>query len=217
MQDILGRNLQDGDICVIHDTKQYTGLIIGVWDGNSIVGKDERRHPAKDIYKIVNPTNDEFAIANKIKERMNFFLLEDLVVGGIYKRADGCSNIFDGHDCHDIYLGKRRVISEIKYGFKSVQKKEFIQEGYCFGRVCNVDADEKSIKKNMIIPYFFGEVNMDILKDTDVFKKIKTLKELTRVINLDDSDFPIVREYTVNNEQVSNVHSKFVIESITHD
>ena len=50
MQDILGRNLQDGDICVIHDTKQYTGLIIGVWDGNSIVGKDERRHPAKDIY-----------------------------------------------------------------------------------------------------------------------------------------------------------------------
>ena len=212
MKDILGRNLQDGDICVIHDTKQYTGLIIGVWDGNSIVGEDERRHPAGNVYKIVNPTNDEFAIANKIKERMNFFLSEDLVVGGIYKRADGYSNIFDGRNCHDIYLGKRRVISEIKYGFKRVYEKKFIQEGYCFGRVRNVDADEKSIKRNMIIPYFFGEVNMDILKDTDVFKKIKTLKELTRVINLDDSDFPIIREYAVNNEQVSNVRSKFVIE-----
>jgi hypothetical protein len=71
MKDILGRELQDGDICVGKGTGcNVIGMSIGVWYGNSMTDEDGCKRHMKDLFKVVNPSDEELEIANKIKSRL---------------------------------------------------------------------------------------------------------------------------------------------------
>lgn len=187
MQDILGRKLQDGDICVGKGTgRNVIGMSIGVWYGNSMTDEYGCKRHMRDLFKVVNPSDDELEIANKIKKklqeqeeekekkkRIKTIPLKDLVVGGIYK----CVN-----NCYYIYLGKRKVIVE----YDNYNRENTIKEGHCFNVVWDVEAKEESIK----IHITDSNYNMD--STIEVLKGNKKLTELVRTIEL---NFPMSETY----------------------
>ena len=71
MQDILGRELQDSDICIGKGTgRNVIGMSIGVWYGNSMTDEDGCKRHMRDLFKVVNPSDEELNIANEIKSRL---------------------------------------------------------------------------------------------------------------------------------------------------
>lgn len=55
MKDILGRELQDGDICVGKGTgRNVIGMSIGVWYGNSMTDEDGCKRHMKDLFKVLS-------------------------------------------------------------------------------------------------------------------------------------------------------------------
>ena len=181
MKDILGRELQDGDICVGKGTgRDVIGMSIGVWYGNSMTDEDGCKRHMRDLFKVINPSSDELEIADKIKNKLRkqkeekerkkkikTIPLKDLVVGGIYKCVD---------NCYYIYLGKRKVTVEYS------DRKNIIKEGNCFDDVYDIKAKEELIKNHITGSNYYMESYVEVLKGN------KRLTELVRTINL---DFPM--------------------------
>lgn len=175
MKDILGRELQDGDICVGKGTgRNVIGMSIGVWYGNSMTDEDGCKRHMKDLFKVVNPSDDELEIANEIKSRLReqeeekekkrqikTIPLKDLVVGGIYKGIYGE---------YYLYLGNRIVSNE--YRDALIEEK-----GNCFIRISNA---------NMELKRMFNS------EDIKVLKGCKKLVEHIKTVEL--KKFPIVIE-----------------------
>lgn len=175
MKDILRRELQDGDICVGKGTgRNVIGMSIGVWYGNSMTDEDGCKRHMRDLFKIVNPSDEELKIANEIKSRLReqkeekekkrqikTIPLKDLVVGGIYKGI---------HGEYYLYLGNRIVSNE--YRDALIEEK-----GNCFIRISNA---------NMELKRMFNSADIKVLKGC------KKLVEHIKTVEL--KKFPIVIE-----------------------
>lgn len=182
MKDILGRELQDGDICVGKGTgRNVIGMSIGVWYGNSMTDEDGCKRHMKDLFKVVNPSDDELEIANEIKSRLReqeeekerkkniktiplkdlVIPLKDLVIGGIYKGIYGE---------YYLYLGNRIVSNEYSDGLLE-------EKGNCF---ISISKDNTELRR---------EFNAS---DIEVLKGCKKLVEHIKTVEL--KKFPIVIE-----------------------
>ncbi|EXG87713.1 hypothetical protein K413DRAFT_4610 [Clostridium sp. ASBs410] len=194
MEDILGRKLHDGDVCVGKGTgRNVRGMDIGVWSGKSIAFKGGNKRSMGDVFLVVK--EEELAIKkeieyslqkieNKRQERdsMNTIPLSKLEVGGIYK----CTN---GH-CY-VYLGKRKVTLQ-NLGY--YQKKEDVQEGHCFVFVCESYSDEEVKESILSIGTYHGNHSISVLKGG---------KKLTDFIRKADLQFPM------ENEEENHSSSKY--------
>lgn len=206
MEDILGRELHDGDVCVGKGTgRNVRGMDIGIWSGKSIAFKGGNKRSMGDVFLVVNPTEEELVIKKEIekslvkieskrreKDSMKTIPLSKLEIGGIYN----CNN---GHSY--IYLGKRKVTFENLYYRGSDPK---IQEGHCFVFACGED-DEKIKNAIVEIGTYHGSHRFEVLKGN------KKLVELIRKVDL---NFPMVNEVqNSNNYKYSiNYHYKLTIE-----
>ena len=207
MEDILGRELHDGDVCVGKGTgRNVRSMDIGVWSGKSIAFKGGNKRSMGDVFLVVNPTEEELAIKREIesslqkienerqeRDSMNTIPLSKLEVGGIYKCTNGS---------HYVYLGKRKVtLKDLGY----YQKKEDIQEGHCFVFVCESYTDEEVNKAILSIGTYHGNHSIAVLKGG---------KKLTKFVRKADLRFPMENE--VENHSSSrysfSYHYKLVIE-----
>lgn len=174
MKDILGRELQDGDICVGKGTgRNVIGMSIGVWYGNSMTDEDGCKRHMRDVFKVVNPSSDELEIADKIKNKLReqeekerkknikTIPLKDLVIGGIYKGIYGE---------YYLYLGNRIVSNEYSDGLLE-------EKGNCF---ISISKDNTELRR---------EFNAS---DIEVLKGCKKLVEHIKTVEL--KKFPIVIE-----------------------
>ena len=197
MQDILERELKDGDICVGVGNEDIQ-MLIGVWYNDSIIDENGHNRHIQNVFKVVNPTNDEFELADKINNKLQqienkeignelqTIPFKDLIVGGIYKSIN----------CYYIYLGKRKVTVEVKY--YNLQRKRFVNDGYCFSMIQDIQ-NEELIKKDITYPTWYGESSIKVLKENE---KSTGLIKLIKTINL---NFPIsakYRNYSMNYEIV---------------
>lgn len=138
MNDILGRELKDGDLCVgMAIGRNSKGMHIGVFKGSSVVYlsfNEEyiNKSCTSNTYLIENPTEQELTIKDKIqklliaeenerkrKSSLKTIPLNKLEVGGIYKSTN--NELY-------IYLGKRKVTFETPYKYEEPK----IEEGNCF-------------------------------------------------------------------------------------
>lgn len=175
MKDILGRELQDGNICVGKGTgRNVIGMSIGVWYGNSMTDEDGCKRHMRDVFKVVNPSSDELEIANKInnklreqeeekerKKKIKTIPLKDLVIGGIYKGIYGE---------YYLYLGNRIVSNEYSDGLLE-------EKGNCF---ISISKDNTELKRKFNA------------SDIEVLKGCKKLVEYVKTVKL--KEFPIVIE-----------------------
>ena len=73
MEDILGRELHDGDVCVGKGTgRNVRGMDIGIWSGKSIAFKGGNKQSMGDVFLVVNPTEEELEIKREIPGRSLF-------------------------------------------------------------------------------------------------------------------------------------------------
>lgn len=175
MKDILGRELQDGNICVGKGTgRNVIGMSIGVWYGNSMTDEDGCKRHMRDLFKVVNPSDDELEIANRIKSKLQeqkeekerkkkikTIPLKDLVIGGIYKGIYGE---------YYLYLGNRIVSNEYSDGLLG-------EKGNCF---ISISKDNTELKRKFNA------------SDIEVLKGCKKLVEYVKTVKL--KEFPIVIE-----------------------
>ena len=198
MQDLLGRNIKDGDMCIgMAIGRNSSGMHLGVMKGNSVVylGKTYKyqddylcKSCTSNTYLIANPTEEELIIKDKIqklldkeaeerkrKANMKTIPLKELEVGGIYKSTQGQ---------YFMYLGKRKVTLSCKdsYGNRVLDERE----GNCFIFIYNVNEDKESFfNRNIYINTYHKNHNIDILKGN---------KKLTELVRKLDLEFPLVRE-----------------------
>lgn len=118
-EDILGREIKDGDLCVgMAIGRDSKGMNIGVWTGTSMCILDRwdgvRKTNMSNIYLISNPTEEELKIKAEVLEEMRKKELEkaekakqktiplkELEIGGVYEGLNGGTYI---------YLGSNRLI-----------------------------------------------------------------------------------------------------------
>lgn len=203
MEDILGRELKDGDLCIgMAIGRDSRGMHIGVFQGSSVVytynGKYLSKSCTSNTYLIENPTEQELIIKEKVqkllkeeeeerkrKASIKTIPLSKLEVGGVYKTAQGETYV---------YLGKRKVILEDLW--RKTKKEE---EGNCFAYVFYIDEDkttEEDILKDLLnIHTYSASHNISILKGN---------KKLTEMVRKLDLEFPLVKikksDYRWNNE-----------------
>ena len=193
MNDILGRKLKDGDLCIgMAIGRNSHGMHIGVFQGSSVCylsysEKSVNKSCTSNTYLIENPTEKELEIKNKVqklldeeenerkrKASLKTIPLGKLEVGGVYKDVQG----FDY-----VYLGKRKVVFEDLY-----RNTKSEQEGHCFVYVN--DSIDKLSEKNgedllNIYTYTSKKHNVDILKGN---------KKLVEQIGKIALDFPLIKE-----------------------
>lgn len=203
MEDILGRELKDGDLCVgMAIGRDSRGMHIGVFQGKSIVWYSKgyngkcyiNKSSTSNTYLIENPTEQELAIKeivqkllveeqNERKKRnsQKTIPLGKLEVGGIYKDIQG--NLY-------MYLGKRKVT------FENLTRQTKTEEfGNCFVRVSTNNfkeqIDEKILKDVLddCICEYSGNYYVDILKGN---------KKLTEMVRKIDLNFPLVKTKEYN-------------------
>lgn len=196
MNDILGRELKDGDLCIgMAIGRDSRGMHIGVFQGSSVVyftsyrDKDYiNKSCTSNTYLIENPTEQELIIKEKVlkllakeeeererKASLKTIPLSKLEVGGIYKTTS---------DMLYMYIGKRKVIFE-----DLCRKTEEVEEGNCFVYVYSVeDRTDKDILDRLldIRTYNGGTHNIDILKGN---------KKFTEMVRKVDLEFPLVKIY----------------------
>lgn len=200
MNDILGRELHDGDMAVgMAIGRHSTGMHIGVIQGSSVCRlvksyNEDREYISKsctsNIYLIENPTEQELELKNRINEllqeeadererkaTMKTIPLSKLEVGGIYKTTQGQTYM---------YLGKRKVTLE---DFE--ERNRNVSEGNCFAYIYSFEdkTDDAIIDSVLSINTYKHSHNIDILKSN------KKLTELIRKVNL---EFPLVKEENNN-------------------
>lgn len=191
MKDILGRELQDGDMCIGMAIGRYShGMRIGVFKGASVVylGTNESyidKSHTSNTYLIENPTEKELEIKYKIntflqqeeeerkkKASVKTIPLNRLEIGGIYKDVNG--RIY-------VYLGKRKVTLEDFYRDNKEEK-----EGQCFVYIYSIDnkTDDGIRDEILTIDTYRRTHSVDVLKGN------KRLVELIRKVDL---EFPLVK------------------------
>ena len=196
MNDILGRELKDGDLCIGMAIGRHSGgMHIGVFQGSSVVYlsgyKDYlNKSCTSNTYLIENPTEQELAIKEKVqkllveeenerkrKATIKTIPLSKLEIGGIYKTTQG--------DMY-VYLGKRKVLFE---NLRKGARKE--EEGNCFAYVSYIEGktrDNEIIDDLLTIySYDYGH-NVNILKGN---------KKLVKMVGKVDLEFPLTK--TVEN------------------
>ena len=187
MNDILGRELKDGNLCIgMAIGRDSRGMHIGVFQGSSVVyftsyrDKDYiNKSCTSNTYLIENPTEQELAIKEKVlkllkeedeerkrKASLKTIPLSKLEVGGIYKTTQGQNYM---------YLGKRKVT------FEDLRRKtEEVEEGNCFVYVwCEEGETDKYILDRLLdISMYCRSHNINILKGN---KKYKLLQKVVAV------------------------------------
>lgn len=192
MNDILGRELKDGDLCIgMAIGRNSHGMHIGIFKGSSVCylsynDKYVYKSCTSNTYLIENPTEEELEIKDKVqklldeeenekkrKASLKTIPLGKLEVGGVYK---------DAQESTYVYLGKRKVVFEDLY-----RNTKSEQEGHCF--VYAYDADNLSEKNGEdllnIYTYCSKKHNIDILKGN---------KKLVEQIGKIPLDFPLIKE-----------------------
>lgn len=197
MQDILGRKINDGDLCIgMAIGRNSNGMHLGIFKGSSVVyitnhscNEYLQKSCTSNTYLIANPTEQELEIKNKIlqlleeeenerkrKANLKTIPLSKLEVGGIYKTTQNQTYM---------YLGKRKVT------FENINRKcQYEQkEGYCFVHIYSYETktDEEIINGILSINPYRIKHNVDILKGN------KKLTELVRKIDLEYLKFPLVK------------------------
>lgn len=193
MNDILGRELKDGDLCIgMAIGRNSHGMHIGIFQGSSVCylsysEKSVNKSCTSNTYLIENPTEKELEIKNKVqklldeeeKERkrkanLKTIPLGKLEVGGVYKDVQGLNYV---------YLGKRKVVFEDLY--RNLKSEE---EGNCF--VYIYELDEKTSECLLRIhTYSSKKHNIDVLKGN---------KKLVEQIGKISLDFPLIKEESDN-------------------
>lgn len=192
MEDILGREIKDGDLCIgMAIGRNSSGMHIGIFQGSSVayLSYNEEyvnKSCTSNTYLIENPTEMELAIKDKVqklldeeenerkrKASMKTIPLSKLEVDGIYKT---------NNNLNYLYLGKRKVTIE-DYLHGNGKK---VEDGNCFVYVYdpqNIESITKSITK---VNFYNGmKHNIDILKGN---------KKLVELVDKIDLDFPIIKE-----------------------
>ena len=194
MNDILGRELKDGDLCIgMAIGRNSRGMHIGVFKGSSVVYLSPYNEEyiykscTSNTYLIENPTEQELVIKEKVlkllakeeeerkrKAGMKTIPLSKLEVGGIYKTIQ--------NDLY-MYLGKRKVIFEEFY-----KKTKDIEEGNCFIYLYSIeDKTDKDILDRLLnIRTYNRSHNIDVLKSN---------KKLTEMVRKIDLEFPLTKEH----------------------
>lgn len=194
MQDILGRELKDDDLCIgMAIGRNSSGMHIGIIKDSSIIylSHDEERicrTSPINRYLIANPTEQELAIKAKVQklleeeenERKRKASLETipigkLEVGGVYQTTQGDTYV---------YLGKRKVIFEDIWRRKILEEKE----GNCFASIWYIEgetSDNEIFNTLLTIGTYRRKYNIDVLKGN---------KKLTRMIKKVDLEFPLVKQ-----------------------
>lgn len=211
MQDLLGRTLKDGDMCIgMAIGRNSSGMHLGIFQGSSVIyltyDKEHiTRSCTSNTYLIANPTKEELEVKNKIEEllleqenkkkekaKIKTLPLSKLEVGGIYESTQGQ---------HYIYLGKRTVT------FTALESKlERIEEGHCFVYFYLSDnsTDEDILESLLHINTYKYSHNIDVLKGN---------KKLTKLVRKIDLEFPLVKENKIDNTwHYRNEHFKLTIE-----
>lgn len=190
MNDILGRELKDGDLCIgMAIGRNSHGMHIGIFKGSSVCylshsEKSVNKSCTSNTYLIENPTEKELEIKNKVQKLLNeeenerkrkasakTIPLGKLEVGGVYTTTQGVTYM---------YLGKRKVTFEDLY--RNTKKEE---EGNCFIYVSRYASNDKSINDLLDIYTYAGTHNVHILKGN---------KKLTKMIKKVDLTFPLIKE-----------------------
>ena len=195
MNDILGRELKDGDLCIgMAIGRNSRGMHIGVFQGSSVVYlnpcNEEYIHKSStsNTYLIENPTEQELVIKEKVlkllakeeeerkrKAGMKIIPLSKLKVGGVYKDTQGCLYI---------YLGKRKVTLE-----DVNNKTENTKEGNCFVFIYSLEGKTKEdiLDRILDVNTYRGSHSIDILKGN---------KKLAEMVGKFDIEFPLTKEHT---------------------
>lgn len=215
MNDILGRELKDGDLCIgMAIGRNSHGMHIGVFQGSSVAypsgsGKYLNKSCTSNTYLIENPTEQELAIKEqtlkllkeeegerKRKASLKTIPLSKLEVGGIYKTTQG-------H--YYMYLGKRKVIFEDLW-----RKTKEENEGHCFVYKyfsCRDKIDEipeEEILNDILDIHMYSRShNIDVLKGN------KKLTEMVRKVNL---NFPITKTEASESRYYSNEKYRLTVE-----
>lgn len=192
MKDLLGRKLNDGDMCIgMAIGRNSPGMHLGVFQGSSVayLSHNEEyinKSCTSNTYLIANPTDEELEIKNKIqkllieeanererKANLKTIPISKLEVGGIYKTTQGQTYM---------YLGKRKVTLEDFE--RSLQNK---QEGHCFAYIYSFKdkTDEDVINTILSINTHRYKHNIDVLKGN---------KKLTELVRKVDLEFPLIKE-----------------------
>lgn len=208
MQDILGREIHDGDICVGKGTGRYVkGMDVGIWDGNSIAFRGGGKRLMGDVFLVVNPSESELKIKQEIldnldklkkakeaKAALKAIPLGKLEVGGIYKN--------DSNSLY-LYLGKRTVtLTDCDR-----RNEDKVESGHCFMYVSPSDTDDAIIKR---ITRIYKSWSNGVSHELTILKGVKKLVEFVRKINL---EFPMVNEVEERHysRYGSNYHYKLKI------
>lgn len=215
MNDILGRELKDGDLCIgMAIGRNSHGMHIGVFQGSSVAypsgsGKYLNKSCTSNTYLIENPTEQELAIKEqtlkllkeeeeerKRKASLKTIPLSKLEVGGIYKTTQG-------HYC--MYLGKRKVIFEDLW-----RKTKEENEGHCFVYMCfswrdkiNEIPEEEILNDILNIHTYSRNHNIDILKGN---------KKLTEMVRKVDLHFPMTKTEGSESRCYSNEKYRLTVE-----
>lgn len=212
MNDILGRELKDGDLCIgMAIGRNSHGMHIGVFQGSSVVHlsyseKSVNKSCTSNTYLIENPTEQELAIKEKVlklleeeenerkrKANLKTIPLNKLEVGGVYKTTQG-------DVC--VYLGKRKVIFEDLW-----RKTKREEEGNCFAYIYYISEDKTTndeILNNVLNIHTYSEShNIDILKGN---------KKLTEMIRKVDLEFPLTKIKKSESYRWSNEEYKLTVE-----
>lgn len=191
MNDILGRELKDGDLCIgMAIGRNSHGMHIGVFKGSSVVypsynGTYLNKSCTSNTYLIENPTEQELAIKEqtlkllkeeeeerKRKASIKTIPLSKLEVGGLYESNQGN---------HYIYLGKRKVI--FNNGNVIVDETE----GNCFAYVYykkNETTDDEILDNMLTIYRYSYSHNIYVLKGN---------KKLIKMIKKFNLQFPLIK------------------------
>lgn len=204
MEDILGRELKDGDLCIgMAISRHSSGMQIGIIKGKSLVqlwNNRLSRSSMQNLYLIENPVEKEL----KIKEEIEKLLIQEeqererrtslktiplnkLEVGGIYKNTN---------DDYYLYLGKRKVILEEKRWDKFEVKNE--KEGHCFAPVW-----EKIIKEMADEEILNDAIDPCLSHHISVIKGNKKLTELVKKIKV---EFPLITSTLI--KSIRNYYGK---------
>lgn len=198
MEDILGREIHDGSMCVYMGIGQYSHMHIGVFMGKSmyfLAGNTLcRGNYTTNMYLLENLSEAEIKIKNRIlelivkereereeerkrKSEMKTIPSSKLVVGGIYETIGGKRYV---------YLGNKTYTFEVEND--RYNRYKCVKSGNCFSSLWSSD-DISNISQNKIIrfEYFFNEDN----PSTVIIVKTKKFVKLLGTV---DISFPFIVE-----------------------
>ena len=213
MNDILGRELKDGDLCIgMAIGRNSHGMHIGIFHGSSVVHLSYggiSKSCTSNTYIIENPNEQELEIKEKVQKLLDeeenerkrraslkTIPLNKLEVGGIYKTTQGDTYI---------YLGKRKFIFEDLW-----RKTKEEKEGHCFAYKYFRDTDAaKETPDEEILNDILRIHTYDRSHNIDVLKGNKKLTEMIRKIDL---TFPIIKTQKSNSRYFGNEEYRLTVE-----